>query len=125
MGNNGQVVESAYAAFGRGDIPAVLDALSDDVEWSSPKTLPHGGRFHGKDGVGEFFQGIGARWSDLSLDIETVRDTGDDLVVGVVQAKGTLRDGGTASYGATHLFTVRSGKVTRFREFTDVGSSIT
>ena len=27
------LVQNAYAAFGRGDIPALLQLLSDDVEW--------------------------------------------------------------------------------------------
>ena len=29
---NSDVVQQAYEAFGRGDIPAVLDTLTDDVE---------------------------------------------------------------------------------------------
>ena len=124
MGDNVQLIEGAYEAFGRGDIPAVIGILSDDIEWTSPETLPHGGQFRGKDGVGRFFEGLGARWSDLSLDVESVSDAGDGLVVGVMQAQGTLRDGGPSSYGAAHVFTIRSGKVARFREYTDVGSAL-
>jgi uncharacterized protein len=30
---NTDVVQQGYEAFGRGDIPAVLDLLTDDVEW--------------------------------------------------------------------------------------------
>jgi uncharacterized protein len=30
---NVQLVQEIYAAFGRGDIPAALDALAHDVEW--------------------------------------------------------------------------------------------
>ena len=124
MAGNVQLIESAYAAFGRGDLPAVLAMLADDVEWESPETLPQGGRFKGRDGVGQFFAGIGAGWSDLALDVESVSDAGTDSVVGVVQAKGTLRDGGASGYGATHVFTVRDGKVSRFREYTDLGSRL-
>jgi ketosteroid isomerase-like protein len=29
--SNSQAVQSIYEAFGRGDIPAILDALADDV----------------------------------------------------------------------------------------------
>ena len=60
MGANAALVQSAYDAFGRGDIAGVIEMLDDDVDWSAPKTLPHGCVFHGKAGVGEFFQGIGA-----------------------------------------------------------------
>lgn len=31
---NVAVVEQAYEDFGRGDIPAVLEALTDDVQWT-------------------------------------------------------------------------------------------
>ena len=49
---NASIVQSAYDGFGRGDIGAVIDLLADDVEWVSPATLPQGGHFHGKGGVG-------------------------------------------------------------------------
>ena len=48
MGQNTKVVQQAYDAFGRGDIPGLLALLDDSVEWSSPKTLPHGGDFRGR-----------------------------------------------------------------------------
>ena len=31
--SNLQTVQDIYAAFGRGDIPAILDELADDVRW--------------------------------------------------------------------------------------------
>jgi len=120
MGTNAAVVEDAYAAFARGDIPAVIDLVDDSVEWSSPATLPQGGHFHGKAGVGSFFQAVGGAWSDLKLVVEGVGEAGDELVIGVVRADGTLRDGGPSGYGATHVFTVQSGKVVRFHEYVDL-----
>lgn len=120
MGANQGVIEAAYAAFARGDIPAVIDLLDDNVHWSSPATLPHGGHFDGKAGVGSFFQAIGGAWSELTLDVESVSEAGADLVIGVVRADGTLRDGGPSGYGATHVFTVQAGKVVRFREYVDI-----
>jgi ketosteroid isomerase-like protein len=120
MGANVKVVEAAYEAFGRGDIPALLDLLDDGIEWAAPATLPQGGSFHGKEGVSQFFQRIGEGWSDLALDIESVSEAGPEVVIGVVRGKGTLRGGETSEYGAAHLFNVRGDKVTRFREYTDL-----
>jgi ketosteroid isomerase-like protein len=48
MAKNVDPVNEAYATFTKGDIPALLESLSDDVDWSSPATLPHGGDFGGK-----------------------------------------------------------------------------
>lgn len=34
------VVAGLYAAFGRGDVPAVLSGLDQEIEWRSPENLP-------------------------------------------------------------------------------------
>lgn len=31
--DNKQIVQTIYAAFGRGDIPAILEQLDDNVDW--------------------------------------------------------------------------------------------
>ena len=56
----------------------------------------------------------------LALDIESVSEANAEQVVGVVRADGARRDGGASGYGATHVFTLRDGKVVRFREYTDL-----
>ena len=123
MGQNTKVVQEAYDAFGRGDIAGLLALVDDSVEWSSPKTLPHGGDFRGPAGVGKFFEGIGANWSSLVVDVEGVGELGSGTVVGVVRADGTRTEGGADGYGAVHVFTVGDGKITRFREYTDLDSA--
>lgn len=120
-----ELVKQTYEAFSRGDIPAVLDILAEDVQWSAPATLPHGGQFRGKSGAMQFFQGMGAAWEALDLDVEGVSEVGDDLVVGIVRAEGTLRGGGLSGYGAVHVFTIREGKIARFREYTDLDEPLT
>jgi len=125
VGANREVVDQAYAAFGRGDIPALIELIDDDVEWSSPATLPQGGGYRGKDGVLQFFQSVGAAWESLDIETENVDELGSDRVVGVVHGSGSLRGDGPAEYGAVHLFTVRNGKITRFRELVDLDHAIT
>lgn len=122
-GNNITVVEQAYAAFGRGDIAALLAMLDDDVEWTSPRTLPHGGEFRGREQVVKFFENIGAAWAPLTLAVDQVDEVGD-LVVGVVRADGIRRGGGAASYGAVHVFRVREGRIASFHEYVDTDGAI-
>jgi uncharacterized protein len=125
MGANATLVQDAYRAFGQGDIAAVLGMLADDVEWSSPRTLPHGGDFHGKADVGSFFAGIGANWQALPLDVEAVGELGGGLVVGLLRADGKRNGSGEQqSYGAAHVFTVRDGKISRFREYVDLDAAL-
>ncbi len=125
MGDELQVVQGAYEAFGRGDIPAVLEVLDEDVDWSSPEVLPHGGDFRGRDEVGRFFQGLGEKWEDdFAVEVEDSVDGGDHVVM-LGRASGTLRDGGTrADFGFAHVFDVRDGKVARFREFVDPDATL-
>jgi ketosteroid isomerase-like protein len=50
---NVQVVQRAYAAFSRGDIPALLNTLTEDVEWfipGPPQILPYAGQRRGREG---------------------------------------------------------------------------
>jgi uncharacterized protein len=116
MPDNSQVVNDAYAAFGRGDIPAILEMLDDGVEWEVTEILPQGGSFRGPDGVGEFFAGVGREWPELRIDIDELIADGSH-VVGVGRAEGALADGEQAGYGFTHVFTIDDGKITRFREY--------
>jgi len=125
MGANAELVRGAYAAFGRGDIPAIVDLVDDDVEWSAPRTLPQGGVFHGRDGVMKFFESVGAGWETLAVEPEAVDELGADKVVGIVRLSGTLRGGKAAGYGSAHVFDVRGNKIVRFREFVDSDQALT
>jgi ketosteroid isomerase-like protein len=51
-----------YEAFGRGDVEAILERVTDDVDWStdaSVESAPWYGPRHGKEGVRSFFEAIG------------------------------------------------------------------
>jgi hypothetical protein len=123
MSDGKAVVNGAYEAFSRGDIDAIVGSVSEEVDWDVPDVVPHGGSFHGPDGVGQFFQGIGSTWKDLGIQIDDLIASDDD-VVGVGRASGTLADGREASYGFAHVFTIRDGTIVRFREFVDPDAAL-
>ena len=112
-------VHHAYEAFGKGDIPALLDLLTDDVLWRSPLTLPHGGTFNGREGALQFFTGIAANWDNLTVAVDGVGELGGGVVAGAVTATGS-RNGSAVDYSAVHLFTVANGKISSFREYLDL-----
>ena len=124
MGARAQLVQEAYAAFGRGDIPAILGMLDEGVEWTAPEVLPQGGTFKSREEVGRFFAGVDAAWERLDVAPEASGEVGDDLVVAVVRLDGTRRGGGPSGWGAVHVWDVRDGRVTRFREYTDLGAPL-
>ena len=59
---NTKLVQDAYAAFGRGDVPALLAMMTDDVDWHAAvgvgPNVPSGGPRHGRDEVGKFFKQV-------------------------------------------------------------------
>ncbi len=57
---NKRTVQAIFEAFGRGDIPAVLGHVSEDVTWSAPgpEVVSYFGDRRGHAGATEFFQNL-------------------------------------------------------------------
>ena len=57
---NVRTIRDVYAAFGRGDVPAILDRLADDVRWVAhlESAVPWSGDHSGKPRVPRFFEAI-------------------------------------------------------------------
>ena len=59
---NLETVKAIYQAFGRGDVDAILERCTDDVDWATDSAIeiaPWHGVKHGKAEVPSFFAGIG------------------------------------------------------------------
>ena len=123
MADNIAIVQHAYESFLKGDVGGVVDLLDPEIVWTVPRSVPHGGVFHGVEGVREFFDGVGAAWRPLGLDLETVGQIGPDLVAGMARVSGVLA-GDDVSYTAVHVFTVLDGKITCFRKYLDLDAPL-
>ena len=55
---NTELVQRAYGSFRNGDIPAVIDSMSEDVRWVTAEIegVPVGGTWQGREQVGQFFR---------------------------------------------------------------------
>jgi ketosteroid isomerase-like protein len=115
--DNAELLRSAYDAFGRGDIPAVMAVFDEDIAWHVPDVLPHGMTVSGRDQVGGFFEKLGSTWQDFGVEIDDLVASGD-RVFAVGRAGGTL-DGKQAGYGFVHAWTVSDGACVRFDEYVD------
>ena len=117
---NLQVVKNGYAAFRRGDVPGLLALFAEDIEWHIPgKGFPIAGDYRGHSGVAGFFQKLAAEieFSDFQPR-EFVAEGDSVLVIGSDRAK-VRATNRTLEVDWVHAFTLRNGKVTKFREFTD------
>ena len=57
---NVQTIQDVYAAFGRGDVAAIVSKLTNDVRWVThlDPIVPWSGDYSGKDCVPKFFDAI-------------------------------------------------------------------
>jgi ketosteroid isomerase-like protein len=112
-------IRSAYDAFGRGDIPAVLQSFDADIEWHVPSLYPTGGDYHGVEGVQQFFQALAESWEYLRVEPDEYLDSGD-YVVALGHHRGRVKDG-TADLEIpfAHVWKLRDGRPVLFREYAD------
>ncbi|MBK8706651.1 MAG: nuclear transport factor 2 family protein [Saprospiraceae bacterium] len=62
MQNHVSTIQQIYACFSQGDVPGILDRLSENVVFfnaADPAVAPFGGEFRGKTGVAHFFTALG------------------------------------------------------------------
>ena len=80
--DNVATVQDIYAAFGQGNIPAILNVLADDVEFLQPPggELPFKGAYYGRDGAGTFFQRLVEAVDVLAFEPQELVAQGDTVV---------------------------------------------
>lgn len=123
MTENVELVKSIYAAFARGDIPAVLATFDRDISWQTPATLPwSSGDYHGPEGVTEYFGRFTAALTDPAIVAGEFLDAGDHVVVHGEERACSTATGRRFAARFTHSWTVRDGRVTRMRAVIDTAT---
>lgn len=123
---NVDIVQQAYAAFGRGDIPGLLSLLDTDVPWVTPgpSDLPTAGRRRGHAGVGEFFTTLVSMADIRRFEPQDFIAQGDKVVVLGEETAVLKATGATVENRWVHIFTVRGGKVVAFEEVFDATAMV-
>ncbi len=111
-----EIVQSAYAAFGRGDVAALLAELSPDVRWQftgAPGT-PYSGTFQGHDGVQKFLGAVAAN-DDIRAFEPRRFFAGTEHVTVIGWESAVARTTGRPFEGDwVHVFEVRGGRIAGF-----------
>ena len=131
--SNIATVQSIYEAFGQGDIPAILDKVSDDVEWEAwdvdntaqgtgvPWMLPRRGR----DDVGGFFQAVGAGLEFHSFEPRNLLEGGDQVADSIKLDATAKATGERFQDEEIHLWSFDAdGKVSAFRHYLDTAKHV-
>jgi len=119
---NVSLVKGIYAAFGSGDVPAVVAAMSPEIVWNEAESFPYadGNPYVGADAIlGGVFARIASEWDGFHVEPEQFLDAGDTVVM-TGRYLGTWRGTGQAmNPQVAHIWTVAGGKVVRFQQLVD------
>jgi len=124
--DNIKTIAQVYDAFGRGDVAAILDAVTDDVDWASEAALnaaPWWGVRHGKEAVAAFFTEFGSTMEvDEFTPVSFAANETDVLTVVRfwVRSRAT---GKSAAMDLHHIFTFRDGKIAYYRGTEDTAQT--
>lgn len=120
-----RVVQELYAAFGRGDMPGLLELLDENVDWhfnGRPQDIPFAGHWHGRAKMMDFFRTVVETCDVLEFGPNELL-VFDNRVLALgherVRAKATGREFET---DWAHLFTVEESHIARLREFYDTAT---
>ncbi len=116
--NVAQVME-VFARFGRGDVPAILEMLDDNVviDFYGPAVVPYAGHWAGKAKAKGFFETVLSNVEIHQFDpLEFIAERDKVVVFGHLRltAKST---GGNIESDFVHVITVKDGKWTHSRDF--------
>lgn len=115
-------VHQLYNAFGRGDIPAVMEGMDVNIEWieSEAVNYPFNGLHRGPEGVATgVFERIPATYEDFAVKPQDFVEAGDRvIVIGEYTGRGKTT-GKVFNSPFVHVMTVQNNKITRFQVYTD------
>lgn len=119
---NVAVIKGIYEAFGRGDVPGVLGAMSPDIGWHEAENFPYadGNPYRGPEAVanGVFARCVG-EWEGFAVAMDDLID-GGDRVVALGRYSGSYKASGGAMHPqAVHVWTLKEGKAVAFQQYID------
>ena len=129
MGNLA-TVQAIYAAFGNGDVPAIIDQMAEDVEWeqwednlAQKAGVPSLQARFGKAGVSEFFA-VAATMGISQFEVLNLME-GDNQVAATIVIESDVPGGGRYRDEEIHLWSFdQNGKVKGLRHYVDTAKHI-
>jgi ketosteroid isomerase-like protein len=121
MDENSKLIADLYAAFARGDVPYILERITDDVQFghSDSPEVPYGGTYEGKDGVKRFFGNVDGAVEVKSFEPKTYLSSGDEVIATGIWSAVARASGNPFTAQWAHRFRVKDGKVTYFHGYED------
>jgi ketosteroid isomerase-like protein len=114
-----EMIRELYAAFAGGNVEAVLNAVTDDVNWYTPGGAPYSGHHMGRDAVRRYFAELDHAVRLDEFDVDEVLEDGDRVVV-LGRERATVKETGRDfSTRFAHVVRLRKGKIADVAVFAD------
>jgi uncharacterized protein len=125
---NVEIIQNLYAAFAKGDVPAVLQNFDPKIEWNEAENFPYadGNPYIGPQAVLEgVFARIGAEWEYWNLTDQTYYEanSGEIIVTGRYKAKNKITSK-EINVQFVHMWTLNDGVVTNFQQYADTYQAV-
>jgi len=117
--DNVDVIQTAWDAFGRGDIEKATSVADPSAEFSAPDSLPWGGTYHGPEGFADLLASVVGNFEKFQAKPEKVLGADDDHVVVVARFTARTKGGQEVENLIVWLYKMRNGQVVRGEAFTD------
>ena len=115
------IMRAAYEAFNRADVPAVLQALDEQIEWVEPGggNAPRG-TFRGASSVAsDVFAVVGQHFDEFQAQPETFIDAVNGRLVVTGRFHGRSKSGQALDTPFAHVWQMSSGRAARFENCVD------
>jgi ketosteroid isomerase-like protein len=120
--SNIDVIRGLYAAFAKGDVPAVLGVMAPDIVWNEAENFLYADRnpYRGPQAILEgVFMRIGADFENFAVNPEEIVDGGDTVIM-LGRYAGVFKATGKAiNLQAVHVWRLQNAKVTGFQQYVD------
>ena len=118
------VVQQVYEAFGRQDVPAILNLVAEEVDWEfvGPASLAYAGKRRNRKEVADFFAAVPRADEVHAFEPREFIAAGEHVTVLGWESSTALDTGTKFQTEWVHVFTVKKGKVTRWRGFFDTAA---
>jgi ketosteroid isomerase-like protein len=129
---NVELVRRLLDMFARRDHEAVFAFYDPDIEWDATAAPDFGavddlsGFYRGHEGVRTYWRRWLQAWKDIQFEVDDVLDAGDHVVALIRNQRQWGRESGIVTnmppYGL--VFTIRDGKVVRWRSYSSQESAL-
>jgi len=116
-----EVVQAMYAAYGSGNMEALKNTLSDNIQWIYHGTdeIEHSGVYKGKKGVTKFFSNVNEHIDYLDFQPSQFIAEGNMVVVLGNEKQKIKKNGEILEQEWVQVYTVEKELITRMEEFSN------